>query len=114
MAPRRLYCAPIGGARGRCAGVVARVGTNDDAVVEGCIGWATVRSYAELTVDGRKLVPCHRPFGLGVTWKGSINGHSHGRLKSLPRQFDVGVHVWDFRPVSLSDILAKKARTIDR
>jgi calcineurin-like phosphoesterase family protein len=39
--------------------------------------------------------------------KGSINlhGHSHGRLKPLPRQFDVGVDVWDFRPVRLADIM---------
>jgi len=43
--------------------------------------------------------------------KGSINlhGHSHGRLKPLPRQFDVGVDAWDFRPASLVDILAWKA-----
>ena len=88
------------------------VGNNDDAVVTGCMGWATVRSYAELTVDGRKLVLCHYPFR---SWrdmgKGSINlhGHSHGRLKPLPRQFDVGVDAWDFRPVSLVDILARKA-----
>jgi calcineurin-like phosphoesterase family protein len=42
--------------------------------------------------------------------KGSINlhGHSHGRLKPLPRQFDV-VDVWDFRPISLAEILARKA-----
>jgi calcineurin-like phosphoesterase family protein len=47
--------------------------------------------------------------------KGSVNlhGHSHGRLKPLPRQFDVGVDVWDFRPVSLADILARKA-IVDR
>jgi calcineurin-like phosphoesterase family protein len=43
--------------------------------------------------------------------KGSINlhGHSHGRLKPMPRQFDGGVDVWDFQPVRLSDILARKA-----
>ena len=44
----------------------------------------------------------------GGTWaEASINlhGHSHGRLKPLPRQFDVGVDVWDFRPVRLADIV---------
>jgi len=88
------------------------VGNNDDAVVTGCAGWQSVQPYAELTVDGKKLVLCHYPFR---TWcdmgKGSVNlhGHSHGRLKPLPRQFDVGVDVWDFQPVSLSDILARKA-----
>jgi calcineurin-like phosphoesterase family protein len=41
--------------------------------------------------------------------RGSINlhGHSHGRLKALPRQFDVGVDVWDFRPVRLAEILGR-------
>jgi calcineurin-like phosphoesterase family protein len=38
--------------------------------------------------------------------RGAINlhGHSHGRLAPLPRQVDVGVDVFDFRPVTLVDI----------
>jgi len=41
--------------------------------------------------------------------KGWINlhGHSHGRLKPLPRQFDVGVEVWNFAPVPLADLLRR-------
>jgi calcineurin-like phosphoesterase family protein len=35
----------------------------------------------------------------------NLHGHSHGRLKPLPRQFDVGVDVWNFRPVMLSTII---------
>jgi calcineurin-like phosphoesterase family protein len=35
----------------------------------------------------------------------NLHGHSHGRLKPLPRQFDVGVDVWGFRPVALDEIL---------
>lgn len=35
----------------------------------------------------------------------NLHGHSHGRLKPLPRQFDVGVEVWNFRPVQLAEIL---------
>jgi calcineurin-like phosphoesterase family protein len=83
-------------------------GNNDDSVVTGCDGWQSTGSYTELTIGGTKLVLCHYPFR---TWRdmgrGSINlhGHSHGRLKSLPRQFDVGVDAWDFRPVQLSEIL---------
>jgi calcineurin-like phosphoesterase family protein len=44
--------------------------------------------------------------------KGWINlhGHCHGRLKPQPRQFDVGVDVWEFRPVTLSEILAGGSR----
>jgi calcineurin-like phosphoesterase family protein len=31
-------------------------------------------------------------------------------LKPLPRQFDVGVDVWGFRPVTLAEILASRQR----
>jgi calcineurin-like phosphoesterase family protein len=86
-------------------------GNNDDAAVTGCGGWQSVQPYAEVTVDGANLVLCHYPFR---TWrnmhKGWINlhGHSHGKLKPLPRQFDVGVDVWGFRPVMLYTIMGKE------
>jgi calcineurin-like phosphoesterase family protein len=53
-------------------------------------------------------VLCHYPFR---TWNGQhkgaidLHGHSHGRLKPLPRQVDVGVDVWDWRPVRLAEML---------
>jgi calcineurin-like phosphoesterase family protein len=86
------------------------VGNNDGTAVTACAGWQSVQPYAEVTVDGTMLVLCHYPFR---TWrdmnKGAINlhGHSHGKLKSLRRQFDVGVDVWDFRPVRLADIVGR-------
>jgi calcineurin-like phosphoesterase family protein len=86
------------------------VGNNDDAAVTNCDGWQSVQPYAEVTVDGTRLVLCHYPFR---TWrdmsKGAINlhGHSHGRLKPLPHQFDVGVDVRDFQPVRLAEIIGK-------
>jgi calcineurin-like phosphoesterase family protein len=45
--------------------------------------------------------------------KGAINlhGHSHGRLKPQPRQYDVGVDMWDFRPVRLEQVLASTKST---
>lgn len=89
------------------------VGNNDDSVVTGCDGWRSIGSYTEMTIGGTQLVLCHYPFR---TWRdmgrGSINlhGHSHGRLKPLPRQFDVGVDAWDFRPVQLSEVLGRMSR----
>jgi calcineurin-like phosphoesterase family protein len=83
-------------------------GNNDDAAVTSSTGWETVQPYCELSVDGGHLVLCHYPFR---TWRNSgkgwinLHGHSHGRLKPLPRQFDVGVEVWDFRPVQLAELL---------
>lgn len=70
-------------------------------------GWASVQAYAELTVDGRALVLCHYPFR---SWNGqgrgalNLHGHSHGRLKPLPRQYDVGVDARGWRPVTLAEL----------
>jgi calcineurin-like phosphoesterase family protein len=86
------------------------VGNNDDVAVTGCTDWTSVQAYAELTIEGALFVLCHYPFrtwnGMG---KGSINlhGHSHGRLKPLPRQFDVGVDAWDFAPVTIAQIVRR-------
>ncbi len=71
-------------------------------------GWTSVQPYVELMLDGTMLVLCHYAFR---TWRnqsrGAVNlhGHSHGRLTRMTRQFDVGVDVWDFRPVTLPMIL---------
>jgi calcineurin-like phosphoesterase family protein len=70
-----------------------------------------------MTLDGVFLVLCHYPFR---SWrrmdKGSINlhGHCHGRLKPQPRQIDVGVDVWDVRPITISEILKPKDRLKQR
>jgi calcineurin-like phosphoesterase family protein len=75
-------------------------------------GWESVSAYAEIEREGRFLVLCHYPFR---SWnrqhKGAINlhGHSHGRMKPLPRQFDVGVDVRDYRPVQLSGLITAKS-----
>jgi calcineurin-like phosphoesterase family protein len=72
-------------------------------------GFASVHRYVELELAGVHLVLCHYPFR---SWdrmaRGAINlhGHSHGRLKRLPRQLDVGMDVWDFRPISFEKVLA--------
>jgi calcineurin-like phosphoesterase family protein len=89
------------------------VGNNDPIDTTGASGWHSVQHYAELMVDGRLLVLCHYPFR---TWnqmgKKSINlhGHSHGRLKPIPRQFDVGVDARGLRPVRLVDIFPRAGR----
>ena len=68
---------------------------------------------AEMTLDGVFLVLCHYPFR---RWrridKGSfdLHGHCHGRLAPQPRQVDVGVDVWDFRPVTLAQIHEPRGR----
>lgn len=79
------------------------VGDNDPETTTSSAGWASVQHYAELREDGPHLVLCYYAFR---TWnqmgKGSINlhGHSHGRLKPIPLQFDVGADARGLRPVS--------------
>lgn len=88
-------------------------GNNDPAATGEATGWASVGDYKELIVDSVSLVLGHYPFR---SWNGqhkralNLHGHSHGRLKPLPRQFDVGVDARDFRPVSLAELLAPRPR----
>ena len=88
-------------------------GNNDEPAV--CaLNWSSVQAYAELAVDGVMLVLCHYPLR---TWNGiqrgalNLHGHSHGRLKPLRRQFDVGVDAHQFQPIRLDELLmSRRAR----
>jgi len=88
-------------------------GNNDGPETLAASGWASVQAYAELTVDGAALVLCHYAFR---TWKNmgrgwvDLHGHSHGKLKPQTRQYDVGVDLFDYRPVTLATILASRRR----
>lgn len=87
------------------------IGNNDASDTIEAEGWASVRHYAELEVDGVALVLCHYPFrtwrDMGKGWV-NLHGHSHGRLKPQSRQFDVGADVRRFRPVGLAEILGSR------
>jgi len=89
------------------------IGNNDDEATISAAGWTSVAHYAELVVEGRQFILCHYPFR---TWnnigKKSINlhGHSHGRLKPITRQYDVGVDAQGLRPVTLEALLASRRR----
>ena len=86
------------------------VGNNDPAAVRALPGWVEVTDYAETIVDGTPLVLCHYAFR---SWKNqhkgwwNLHGHSHGALKPLRRQRDVGVDRWRFVPVILGEIVGR-------
>ena len=88
-------------------------GNNDAEATTACGAWASVRAYAEIAVDGIHLVLCHYAFrtwrNMGKGWL-DLHGHSHGRLAPLPRQCDVGVDAWGFRPVTLGEIRQRRTR----
>ncbi len=85
-------------------------GNNDAAGIAEMSGWESVRDYHELVLEDRLLVLCHYPLR---SWNGqhrrslNLHGHSHGRMKPLIRQFDVGVDARGFRPVSLADLMER-------
>jgi calcineurin-like phosphoesterase family protein len=91
------------------------IGNNDPPATIECRLWASTQHYAELAIGEHRLVLCHYPFrswnkmGKGVI---DLHGHSHGKLKELPRQYDVGVDVFDYCPVTLAKILASKKRKV--
>ena len=84
-------------------------GNNDAAGLGAVPGWASAQDYAEMQVDGLLLVLCHYPFR---SWNGqhrrsiNLHGHSHGKLKPMLRQYDVGVDARGFRPVTLEQLIA--------
>jgi len=87
------------------------IGNNDGPATLADQGWASVQPYIELMLEERRVILCHYAFR---TWrdmsKGSIDlhGHSHGRLKEGLRQYDVGVDVFDYRPVTFATILERR------
>ena len=86
-------------------------GNNDPDGTRSQAGWHSVQPYAELLLDGVGLVLCHYAFrswhNMGRGWL-NLHGHSHGKLKPLPRQHDVGVDCRGFRPVGLGDLCARR------
>jgi calcineurin-like phosphoesterase family protein len=91
------------------------IGNNDPPDITALAEWSSVQSYAEITLEGHQLVLCHYAFR---TWNGmakgalNLHGHSHGRLKPLRHQTDVGVDAWDFRPIQVAEISRTRARAI--
>ncbi|KMO42341.1 metallophosphoesterase [Methylobacterium variabile] len=89
------------------------IGNNDGPATLAAQGWANIAHYAEIDVGDVHLVLCHYAFrtwnrmGRGVV---NLHGHSHGKLKPVTRQYDVGVDAWDFRPVTLDTILSTRRR----
>ena len=104
--PAARFAERVAGLLGRLHGRKHLVaGNNDPGGVRAWPGWRSVQDYVETEADGVKLVLCHYPLR---SWNGmsrgavDLHGHSHGRMKPLTRQFDVGVDARGFRPVTLA------------
>ena len=95
----------------RLPGTIRLIAGNNDDAVRDHPRWTEVLDYAEVELDGTRLVLCHYPLR-SWRWqhKGgwNLHGHSHGKLKPLTRQRDVGVDVYGFAPVSLDEVRARR------
>ena len=86
------------------------IGNNDPVATTAAPGWASVQHYAEVEMDGTRLILCHYAFR---TWRDqsrgtwNLHGHSHGRLMPHLHQVDVGVDARGFRPVTLAALIAR-------
>ena len=71
------------------------------------LGWESLHDLIEFEAEGRRLVLCHYPL---VTWNGvrdgalQIFGHVHDRWPGAQGQVNVGVDLWQFKPVDLTQI----------
>lgn len=69
--------------------------------------WSGVHDILEVKLDGRRLCLCHYPM---LEWPGvfkgaiHLHGHTHARIPPVSARIDVGVDVWDYRPVGLEQI----------
>lgn len=81
------------------------IGNHDGKRVK-ALPWESCQLMAEIRDGGKDVVLCHYPM---VTWKharhGSLQlfGHVHERWLGSRNSVNVGVDVWDFRPVRLAD-----------
>jgi calcineurin-like phosphoesterase family protein len=83
-------------------------GNHDDADTRS-MAWGSVSQMKDINIDGQRIFLCH--YGMR-TWpsahRGALHlyGHSHGSLPGNAQCLDVGVDVWNFRPVTLPEIRA--------
>ncbi|CAA2104698.1 hypothetical protein AIGOOFII_1973 [Methylobacterium marchantiae] len=77
------------------------------------LGWAEQHDgIREISVEDRHVVLCHYPMrSWPRAYRGSLHlfGHTHGLLPGTTQSQDVGVDVWSYRPVTLSQILERMA-----
>jgi calcineurin-like phosphoesterase family protein len=76
-------------------------GSHDNWMKGGC------HEIWEKTIEGQHVVVCHyamRIWGKSHWNSWQLYGHSHGKLKPIGKQYDVGVDCNNFYPVSFEQI----------
>ncbi|MFT8242418.1 metallophosphoesterase family protein [Roseomonas sp. BN140053] len=92
-------------------------GNHDSAQARAASGWASSQPFAEVTVEGERIVLLHYAMRVWPrSHHGSLHlyGHSHGQLPGDRQSCDVGVDPWDYRPVSMAEIRERLATLPER
>lgn len=87
-------------------------GNHDKEWMTQLSGWHTVKDLVEIKEDGQRLTLCHYPM---ITFPGArhgalqLFGHVHDNWAGSRNSVNVGVDLWDFRPVTLDEIRCRAA-----
>lgn len=73
-------------------------------------GFETVKYYDEISHNNQKIVLFHYPMrswhkNMRGAWH--LYGHTHGGVSPYGKSLEVGVDLWDYRPVTFDEIKAK-------
>ena len=88
-------------------------GNHDKPWVRGLDIWTSVHDLVELRDQEIRVTLCHYPM---LTWSGArrgaiqLFGHVHNNWSGSRNSVNVGVDCWDFRPVTLPEILNRASR----
>lgn len=87
-------------------------GNHDKSWMTRLSGWTSVHDLVEIADGDTRLTLCHYPM---VTFPGArhgalhLFGHVHQNWRGARNAVNVGVDVWDFRPVGLAEIKRRAA-----
>jgi len=87
-------------------------GNHDKPWMTKLSGWASVHEMVEIQDSGTRLTLCHYPM---ITFPGArhgglqLFGHVHNNWRGSRNAVNVGVDVWEFRPVGIAEIKRRAA-----
>lgn len=86
------------------------VNGNHDGEAARALPWASVQDVARVRDGEHVFLLCHYPM---ITWDGArrgalqLFGHVHQNWRGTRNSVNVGVDVWDFRPIAADEIAAR-------
>lgn len=82
-------------------------GNHDHSKTVKLSGWESVDKWCGLRYSDVSMFLCHYPSSDWHPYDIMLHGHSHGTSAKVEKRWDVGVDVWNYKPVSLKEVLAR-------